>query len=80
MEYFREIVLDGIGVLVVLVGVTVATVRFIGGASTRQRSYRTYREDLGRAILLGLEFLVKPATSSAPSSSRRPSSTSSRSV
>lgn len=51
---------DAAGVLVVVAGVLIATARFAfrpraaGGPS----SYRTYRQDVGRAILLGLEFLV----------------------
>lgn len=51
--------LDGIGVFIVAVGGVLATVH---GISTRQQSfaarYRLFRENLGRAILLGLEFLI----------------------
>lgn len=65
MEYYRELVdvtgrvLDAIGVLGIVFGTLIASAGFavrdkIGGADR----YRTYRQDLGRAILLGLEFLI----------------------
>jgi uncharacterized membrane protein len=48
------------GVALILVGATAATLRFVfrwrvAGLSD---AYREYRQHLGRAILLGLEFLV----------------------
>lgn len=51
--------LDGVGVLIVAVGAVIAMVR----AALRRSDgvgdrYRTLREDLGRAIVLGLEFLI----------------------
>ncbi|MDP9346571.1 MAG: DUF1622 domain-containing protein [Actinomycetota bacterium] len=46
-------VIDGAGVAVVVIGLLLATVAF-----ARARSYRRYRQQVGRAILLGLEFLV----------------------
>jgi uncharacterized membrane protein len=65
MAYFRDVMevvataVDAVGVLAVVAGAVFATGRFLldrrgepGG------SYRRYRQDLGRAILLGLEFLV----------------------
>src|SRR5438270_253332 len=65
MGYFRDVMevigtaVDGVGVLIVVAGALFATGRFLlprreepGGR------YRRYRQDLGRAILLGLEFLV----------------------
>ncbi len=65
MEHFRHIIeivgvaIDGAGVLVVVLGALVATGRFL---SQRPKApgegYRLYRQDLGRAILLGLEFLI----------------------
>jgi uncharacterized membrane protein len=65
MAYYRELMdwvgtaVDGLGVLVIVVGALMATWRFL---FSRQRgpadAYRLYRQDLGRAILLGLEFLV----------------------
>ena len=65
MEWFRNCIeiigtgIDAVGVLVVVLGALYATATF---AITRQQtagaSYRTYRQNIGRAILLGLEFLV----------------------
>jgi len=46
-------VIDGAGVVVIVIGLLVATVAF-----ARTPSYRGYRQQVGRAILLGLEFLV----------------------
>lgn len=52
-------VVDGVGVLIVVVGALVATVRFLLRSRRHaSESYHQYRQDLGRAILLGLEFLV----------------------
>lgn len=53
--------LDLVGVLVIAVGVTIATVAFLLGWWRTRRLvevYRPYRQGVGRAILLGLEFLV----------------------
>lgn len=53
--------IDGVGVAVIVVGALAGTIRFLWGLSTRQEfaaTYRRYRRGLGRAILLGLEFLV----------------------
>ena len=51
-----------VGVAVVVVGILVATVRFVRQArsrdTNREAAYRNYRQGIGRAILLGLEFLV----------------------
>ena len=65
MANYRELMdwigtaVDGIGVLLIVVGALIATWRFL---FRRQEgpinSYSLYRQDLGRAILLGLEFLV----------------------
>lgn len=54
-------VIDYAGVAVIVVGAVVGTVRFLRSMSARQEftaTYRRYRQGLGRAILLGLEFLV----------------------
>lgn len=51
---------DVAGILIIVVGAVAATVIFVGRAH-RGRSddaYSVYRRSLGRAILLGLEFLV----------------------
>jgi len=52
---------DAFGVAVIVIGAAVATVVFlarIAGRPDRLDAYRTYRQGLGRAILLGLELLV----------------------
>jgi len=62
MEHFRHIMeivgtcVDGIGVLIIIIGALIASFRFL----TRRTSagYKLFREDFGRAILLALEFLV----------------------
>ena len=52
-------VIDGVGVAVIVVGAAVAIVMAASRALKRTGSvYRLFREELGRAILLGLEFLV----------------------
>jgi uncharacterized membrane protein len=54
-------VIDGAGVAVVVAGLLIALVAFLlalrapGGADG---AYRTFRQQVGKAILLGLEFLV----------------------
>src|SRR5438034_2041084 len=65
MESFRRIMdivgtgVDGVGVLIVVGGSLFATVRLalrrMQGAGNY---YLPYRQDVGRAILLGLEFLI----------------------
>ncbi|MEU5726490.1 DUF1622 domain-containing protein [Micromonospora sp. NPDC047738] len=53
--------LDLAGVLVIAVGVIMATVVFVRGWWRTRRLvdvYPPYRQGVGRAILLGLEFLV----------------------
>lgn len=53
--------LDAFGVIVILTGVVLSTV-FIAVTAIRHKSlhhtYRTYRQNLARSILIGLEFLV----------------------
>src|SRR5437764_14358436 len=68
MESFRRIMdiigtsVDGVGVLIVVGGAIVATLslaRRLRDPAHRAGSYYvTYRQDVGRAILLGLEFLI----------------------
>jgi uncharacterized membrane protein len=52
--------LELIGIAVILIGAAIALFRFFRGASGRGGEDRVgcFRSDLGRAILLGLEFLV----------------------
>jgi uncharacterized membrane protein len=51
--------LESVGVLMIVGGLLVASVRYLFAPTTEDVSrYRRYRQDLGRAILLGLEVLV----------------------
>ncbi len=65
MDKYREIVngigvaVDLAGVAVIVIGIVIATCIFLLDIVRKQQdSYRAYRQSLGRAILLGLEFLV----------------------
>jgi uncharacterized membrane protein len=65
MEYFRHIMevvgtsVDGVGVFIVAGGMVVATLRLVTRrAHDTGNYYSLYRQDVGRAILLGLEFLI----------------------
>ena len=54
-------VIDGAGVVVVVVGLLLATGAFVLAQRDRDErplAYRIYRQQVGKAILLGLEFLV----------------------
>jgi uncharacterized membrane protein len=54
--------LDWAGVAAIVLGIAIATVFFAVDVqrtwSQREGAYRTYRQGIGRAILLGLEILV----------------------
>src|SRR5690242_18311541 len=52
------LVIDGAGVLAIVVGLAVATIRFAAAVLGNIDGYTRYRHDLGRGILLGLELLV----------------------
>ena len=65
MESFRQIMdivgtsVDGVGVLIVVGGALFATVRLaVRRMQGTGNYYMPYRQDVGRAILLGLEFLI----------------------
>jgi uncharacterized membrane protein len=68
MESFRHIMeiigtsVDGVGVFIVAGGMLVATARLVPRLRDRAQEtgnyYSLYRQDVGRAILLGLEFLI----------------------
>jgi uncharacterized membrane protein len=50
-----------VGISVIVIGAALATLTFVlglVGGGAFEAMYRTYRQGLGRAILLGLEFLV----------------------
>jgi uncharacterized membrane protein len=64
-ESYRELteitgrLLDAAGVCVIVLGAAIASVRFAARPKIAGTDrYQTYRQDLGRAILLGLEFLI----------------------
>ena len=60
MNLFQQIVgfvgtvLDGAGVFIVVIGIFIASGRFV----FRVTAYPVYRREIGAAILLGLEFLI----------------------
>jgi len=65
MENFRQLMgiigtaVDGVGVFIVAAGAIVATARLlVHCAHNTGNYYASYRQDIGRAILLGLEFLI----------------------
>jgi uncharacterized membrane protein len=65
MESFRHIMeivgtsVDGVGVFIVAGGMLVATARLAARRAQQTGNYYSlYRQDVGRAILLGLEFLI----------------------
>ena len=65
MEQFRGLmeivgtVMDGVGVFIVAAGALVATARLlVHRVHNTGNYYSLYRQDIGRAILLGLEFLI----------------------
>lgn len=54
-------VVEAIGVLVILLGILLGAYYYLRGFFAREDTrllYNNYREQIGRAILLGLEFLV----------------------
>jgi uncharacterized membrane protein len=58
---FISKVIDGAGVAVVVAGLLLATCVFVlaqRDRAGRGTAYRVYRQQVGKAILLGLEFLV----------------------
>jgi uncharacterized membrane protein len=65
MENFRQLMeiigtaVDGVGVFIVAAGALAATARLVmRRAQNTGNYYSSYRQDIGRAILLGLEFLI----------------------
>ncbi len=63
---FKELIsiagygIETIGVLVIIAGSAVSSFRFLSNYSTEAEgyAYRIYRRQLGRSIILGLEFLI----------------------
>jgi uncharacterized membrane protein len=65
MDSFRTwmetlgLAVDGFGVLIVVVGASLASIRYLLALLRRRaNAYQSFRQSLGRAILLGLEFLI----------------------
>jgi uncharacterized membrane protein len=64
MPTFKEavegigLVIDAAGVLAIILGLLVATSHYAMVGLRKPDGYRRFRQDLGRGILLGLEFLV----------------------
>lgn len=66
MDYVRELmgvlglIVDVAGVLIVFAGAGMAVLRYLSGpgADGADGSFRVFRMELAKAILLGLEFLV----------------------
>lgn len=55
------IAVEAVGILLLLTGLTLALVRFLYGAlgkADRLSAYRSFRRQLGRTLLLTLEFLI----------------------
>lgn len=52
------LMIDAVGVLVIVAGLIYATYRYFSVPSGDQDPFVRLRQDLGRGILLGLEFLV----------------------
>lgn len=53
-----SLAIDAVGVLVIVLGLVVASGRFAAAKGEVADRYRLLRQDMGRGILLGLEFLV----------------------
>lgn len=51
--------IEGVGVVVIVAGLLVAAWRYLFHPQVSRRlSYQAFRQDVARAILLGLEFLI----------------------
>lgn len=53
-----RLAIDAVGVFVIVLSMGMATFRFVVWGRKSNMSYDQYRQELGRGILLGLEFLV----------------------
>ncbi len=52
-------ILEGVGVIVITIGILIALARYIASSkSENSERYKRLRQELGKAILLGLEILV----------------------
>lgn len=55
---FAGLALDVLGVLIIVTGAVLSTLAFLTPWRAHPLTYRGYRKNVGRSILLGLEFLV----------------------
>lgn len=55
---WAALIIEAAGVLVMIIGPIFALWRYFFDQHEDGSTYRTFRHDLGKAILLGLEFLV----------------------
>jgi uncharacterized membrane protein len=56
---FTGLVIEAVGVFIIVAGMLIAVFRFVWFGYLREHKiYQRLRQDLGRGILLGLEFLV----------------------
>lgn len=53
-----SLVIDAVGMLVIVTGLLIASLRFAICGRQVASPYRRLRQEMGRGILLGLEFLV----------------------
>ena len=64
MTLFHEVVgiiamtIEGLGVAIITLGLLFAVYRFVTVGRQLEDPFRNFRKDLGKGILLGLEFLV----------------------
>jgi uncharacterized membrane protein len=72
VQWVTQIV-EILGILIILIGATIALVRFVLGMDAGKGDDRItcLRSNLGRAILLGLEFWWRRTSSTRSRSSRR---------
>lgn len=52
------VLIDSLGVAIIVAGLVIASFRYLSTGINSPNGYKRYRQDLGRGILLGLEFLV----------------------
>lgn len=61
---FKELIsaiglgIEGFGVLIIVVGVLISSAMYARDFRDKSKAYANYRRQLGRSIILGLEFLV----------------------
>ncbi len=55
---YASLIIDFAGVVVIVLGLLYGLVRFVHPPETHAGRYRQLRQDVGRGILLGLEFMV----------------------